>query len=97
VAIDTGSPLATVGGAALVQSSRGNFLVTRTAQDAFIALTAICTHEGCTITGLRNQTFVCPCHGSQYTSAGAVVSGPAPRPLQAFSATFANGTLTITA
>src|SRR5437868_11061523 len=51
VTVDGRSPLASVGGAVLVQSSAGNFLVARTAQDTFSALTAVCTHEGCTITG----------------------------------------------
>src|SRR5262245_57695234 len=45
--IDSSSPLANVGGAALVQTASGNFLVARTAQDTFTALTAICTHEAC--------------------------------------------------
>src|SRR5258706_4990655 len=49
--IDAASPLASVGGAALVQTSSGNFLVARTAQDTFTALTAICTHEQCTVSG----------------------------------------------
>lgn len=43
--------LATVGGAARVQSGAGSFLVTRTGQDSFTVVTAICTHEACTITG----------------------------------------------
>lgn len=95
VTIDSGSPLASVGGAALVQSSAGNFLVARTGQDTFSALTAICTHEGCTISGYASSTYTCPCHGSQFSTSGGVLRGPAGRSLQSFAASFANGTLTI--
>ena len=81
ISIDSASPLATVGGAALVQSTSGMFLVARTAQNAFTALTAICTHEGCTVSGFENQTYVCPCHGSRYDAQGYVERGPARLPL----------------
>ncbi len=95
VAIDAGSPLAGVGSAALVQASIGNFLVSRSAQDAFVALTAVCTHEGCTVSGFQNAHYVCPCHGSQYSTTGAVLQGPASRALQQFATSFANNQLTI--
>jgi cytochrome b6-f complex iron-sulfur subunit len=91
------SPLAKVGGAALVQSGAGAFLVVRTAQDTFNAMTATCTHEGCTINEFGSQTFVCECHGSQFSTAGAVVRGPATRPLQRFTTAFASNVLTIAA
>ena len=94
--IDASSPLATVGKAALVQTSSGNFLVARTAQDSFTALTAVCTHEACTVTGFDNQTYVCPCHGSQYNTSGGVVKGPAPSALRQFATRFANNVLTMT-
>jgi nitrite reductase/ring-hydroxylating ferredoxin subunit len=96
LAIDSSSPLAAVGGAALVQTSAGNFLVGHTAQDAFTALTAVCTHEACTVSGFQNQTYVCPCHGSQYSLSGAVVQGPAPTALRQFATRFASNVLTIT-
>jgi cytochrome b6-f complex iron-sulfur subunit len=95
VTVDGGSPLSSVGGAVLVQSSAGNFLVARTGQDTFSALTAVCTHEGCTIGGYQSSTYTCPCHGSQFSTSGGVLRGPAGRSLQSFATTFANGTLTI--
>src|SRR5574341_1733076 len=72
IPIDTSSPLATVGSAAQVQYSGGTLLVARTAQDAFTALTAICTHQGCTIIGYSNQIYICPCHGSQFDTNGQI-------------------------
>lgn len=79
-----------------MQSTAGSFLVARTSQDAFSALTAVCTHEGCTITNVSGTTFICPCHGSQYSTSGAVLKSPATRSLTTFATQFANGTLTIT-
>ena len=93
--IDASSPLNTVGNAALVQASGRQFLVARTAQDTFVALTATCTHEACTVSGYTNQTYVCPCHGSRYNTAGTVLSGPAPRNLAQFATAFANNVLTV--
>jgi Rieske Fe-S protein len=95
VTVDAASPLATVGGAAFVNSSAGAFLLFRASQDAVTTLTSVCTHEGCAVTGISGQTFVCPCHGSQYSSSGAVVKGPAARPLQSFPTTFANGVVSV--
>ena len=91
-----GVALAPVGGAALVRSTVGDFLVAHTAQDSFTALTAICTHEACTITGFRSPTYVCPCHGSQYSTAGQVLSGPATRSLRTYPTQLTGTLLTIT-
>ncbi len=94
--IEANSPLATVGSAALVQYSNSALLVARTAQDSFTALTAICTHQGCTITGYSNQVYMCPCHGSRFGTNGSVIQGPASRALQKYQTQFANNQLVIT-
>jgi cytochrome b6-f complex iron-sulfur subunit len=55
------------------------------------ALTAICTHQQCnmdsdpmgTITAMGGIT--CACHGSVFTSTGAVEMGPATKPLVAYA------------
>ena len=44
------------------------------------AVSAICTHLGCTIER-TTEGFECPCHGSVYNDRGEVLSGPAPRSL----------------
>jgi len=66
----------------------------------FRAVSAVCTHLGCTVhadiqqvsdaTGSDTrphsqvQQFACPCHGSRYRADGTNLSGPAPRPLAAY-------------
>jgi menaquinol-cytochrome c reductase iron-sulfur subunit len=60
----------------------------------FHAISAVCTHLGCTvqaeitvegsatsIDARQTHRFVCPCHGSKYDGEGACTAGPAPRPL----------------
>ncbi len=50
--------------------------------NSFRAVSAICTHLGCTVNrGADGHGFHCPCHGSQFSDNGEVTSGPAPRPL----------------
>ena len=95
VSVGADSPLATTGGAALVQSNGGSFLVVRVTQDTFNAMTAICTHEACTIDEFGSSMFQCPCHGSQYSTTGSVVRGPAAQSLRRFNTTFAANVLTI--
>ena len=90
-----GSPLAEVGGAALVESIAGIFLIARTSTATFSAIDAVCTHEGCTVTGADGATYVCPCHGSRYNRTGQVVGGPAKASLRQFATTFTDGVVTI--
>ncbi len=80
-----GSALAAVGGAVLVESVAGVFLVARTSDAAFSAIEAVCTHEGCTVTGADGDIYVCPCHGSRYDRSGHVVAGPAKASLRQYA------------
>jgi cytochrome b6-f complex iron-sulfur subunit len=51
--------------------------------DGFRALSAVCTHLGCITRWQPDRNIIaCPCHGSQFTIAGDVIAGPAPRPLR---------------
>jgi Rieske Fe-S protein len=63
-------------------------VVVRVAPDTVIALSAICTHLGCTI-GLRTDQmrFHCPCHGSEFAYDGSVLASPAVVPLKKYDVT----------
>src|SRR5262245_38706533 len=93
--IDANSPLNPSGSGALINASGRNFLVSRTGPNGFTALTAVCTHEQCNVTHYQNLVFECPCHGSQYSTTGAVTKGPANQALRTFPTSFANNVLTI--
>ena len=76
--------LATPDGTTRDYRNLGNFFLLKDATGLY-AMTAICTHLGCTV-GLPNGSLVlCPCHGSQYNLAGGNVVGPATQPLVHFS------------
>lgn len=51
------------------------------------AVNPTCTHEGCIVDWHSDsQTFVCPCHDAKFTEAGALVQGPAEKPLTTYTA-----------
>ena len=78
----------------------GNVIVARTgsvlAGSSFVALSAACTHNGCTVTYSGTSShFVCPCHGGTYDTGGNVVSGPPPSPLPKYNTTLNGNILTV--
>lgn len=76
--------LATPDGTTRDYRNLGNFFLIKDATGIY-AMTAICTHMGCTV-GLPSGTHItCPCHGSQYDLGGANLVGPATAPLVHFA------------
>jgi glycine/D-amino acid oxidase-like deaminating enzyme/nitrite reductase/ring-hydroxylating ferredoxin subunit len=54
----------------------------RDADGSVTLRSAVCTHMGCTVAwNTAERTWDCPCHGSRFTPAGDVISGPAEAPL----------------
>jgi cytochrome b6-f complex iron-sulfur subunit len=96
ISTGTGSPIAGVGSAALVQYSGGSILIAHTGSATFVAVSAVCTHQGCLITGYSGGTYTCPCHGSQFNTSGQVTRGPASAPLRTYATSVANDQVIIT-
>jgi cytochrome b6-f complex iron-sulfur subunit len=64
----------------------GQRVIVVQAQERVFAFSAKCTHEGCTVTYLPNQSVIwCPCHDGRFDLNGRVLSGPPPRPLTQFA------------
>jgi glycine/D-amino acid oxidase-like deaminating enzyme/nitrite reductase/ring-hydroxylating ferredoxin subunit len=66
----------------IVEHNGAKVAAYRDAAGALTLRSAICTHMGC-IVGWNGaeRTWDCPCHGSRFTPAGDVISGPAESPL----------------
>jgi len=69
-----------VGGGKIFKAAR--VVVTQPVRGQYQGFSAVCTHVGCILSEVANGTIDCPCHGSEFKiTTGAVVTGPAPRPL----------------
>ena len=69
-----------VGGGKILADKK--IVITQPRAGSFEAFTAICTHQGCTVSSVSGGTVNCPCHGSKFSIAnGSVVTGPAPSAL----------------
>lgn len=95
--VDLSSQLTQVGdyllknGAIIARIASGN------TASAFAAAQSNCTHQGFPlIYDASTQEFHCNNHGSNFTTAGAVVNGPATVALQVYKVTVSGSTLTVT-
>ncbi len=59
-------------------------LLIESAAGEYCAMSAVCTHLGCTVQYRSDISQVwCPCHNGMYDIHGRNISGPPPRPLEA--------------
>ncbi|MFF8575444.1 Rieske (2Fe-2S) protein [Streptomyces sp. NPDC015408] len=57
-------------------------VVTQPEPGDFKAFSAVCTHQGCIVSDVRDGTIDCACHNSRFSVAdGSVEQGPATEPL----------------
>lgn len=73
---------------------KGCAWVVKNRNGSVVAFSPLCTHLGCVYRwGEAERSFVCPCHASRFSADGAIVSGPAPRPLDRLQTRIENNTL----
>lgn len=79
-------------GIILVRLAAGN------TANAFTAVQVACTHQGTPVNYNGSQgKFICPNHGSQFSTTGAVLLGPAATALKSYNVNISGSTLSITA
>lgn len=84
-----------VGGTAPATVDGQEFLLAQPVAGTVVAFSAICTHQGCLVAAAGDE-FDCSCHGSRFAAAtGAVLNGPAVRPLEAIAVTISEGAVVI--
>ena len=92
------SPIANKNTRALVKYNNGNaILVEHNTDDTYRAISGICTHQSCVVSGYDagSSVFVCPCHGSRFDLQGNVVQGPAGSNLRSYTTRVENNSLII--
>jgi len=58
------------------------------------AMSAVCTHLGCTL-DIQGDQLTCACHGSAFDFDGAVLTGPARSPLEHYRVVLENGAISV--
>ncbi|WP_255419014.1 ubiquinol-cytochrome c reductase iron-sulfur subunit [Kitasatospora sp. CB02891] len=79
-----------VGGSATVKdpASGDAVYIVQPSAGKYTALSSVCTHSGCAVNPPKDGQLYCPCHGSKFDAAtGAVINGPAVKPLPHYTVT----------
>lgn len=85
------SALTAVGGSMVID----DIIIIHTG-DGFVALSSVCTHQGCQVAYNPNSgNLPCPCHGSIFSITGSVLNGPASSPLEKYNVDQEGDILTI--
>ena len=84
--------LRTVGGYVI---ANGGTVIVENTSAGYVAISLVCTHNGCTVSYRGANGFTCPCHGGTFDANGNVTGGPPPTPLAKYNVTQAGTVLTI--
>ncbi len=77
-----------------ISSEKQTAWAVKLSDQKIVAFGPQCTHLGCAYHWDEAKSeFLCPCHSSVFSVDGAVISGPAPRPLDRFETKVENGKL----
>jgi cytochrome b6-f complex iron-sulfur subunit len=72
--------------AVIVRAGPSRILVFEDASQQLRAISAKCTHEGCTVQFVPGESVIwCACHNGRFDLDGRVLAGPPPRPLVRYS------------
>lgn len=83
--VRVGSSKEIISGQMRVFDVEGTKVTVASANGNLYAVDNTCTHMGCSLANgkLNGTTVTCPCHGSQFdVTSGAVIRGPASRPVR---------------
>ena len=84
-----------VGGGKIFDSAK--VVVTQPTSGEYKAFSAVCTHQGCTVSSVEGGTINCACHGSKFDIAtGEVKGGPATKGLPEKSLTVGADGISVT-
>lgn len=69
----------------MIQSNKFGFPIClyKIKDDQYVASLLKCTHRGCEL-NVGGGIYSCPCHGSEFTTQGKLLEGPADEDLQTF-------------
>lgn len=89
--------LKSVGGSVVLKVHDKLLLLVRDSASTVRALNPVCTHRHCIVAYHAAEHIIqCPCHGSKFGLDGAVLHGPAPRPLGTYPAELAGEQVAVT-
>lgn len=78
------------GGGKILEDEK--LVVTQPSAGEFRAFSAVCTHRGCVVSSVADETINCACHGSRFSVGdGSVSQGPATQPLAEVKVTVEGG------
>ena len=85
----------TINGWEKTTNSYGVYVYRRNNVDTSI-FSNVCTHLSCRVSWRDDlQEYICPCHDGKFSIDGGIISGPQPRPLDAYDFKIEDGNLLI--